>query len=89
MTKKYSNTPKGRAKIPKSPGAYNLKSRNDKTVYTGETKNLQRRVKEHNRDPNKHFSTVTVSPTKTKGQANKIENRRLAQSKPKYNKTKK
>lgn len=89
MSKIYSNTKKSRSEIPKKPGAYNLKNRKSETVYTGMTNNLKRRIKEHHYDKSKQFASVTVKPTKTKAQANRIENRRLSSKKPKENKTKK
>lgn len=89
MKKTYSNTNKSRNQIPKKPGAYNLKNRQGKTTYTGMTKNLNRRIKEHHYDKSKHFTSVTITPTKTKIQANKLENKRLSSKKPAYNKTKK
>ncbi len=87
--KTYANTKKSRSKIPKSAGVYNLKSKSGKTKYTGMTKNLNRRIKEHNSDPKKHFSKVSITQTKTKSQANKLENKRLSQKKPSGNKMKK
>ncbi len=89
LKKAYSNTKKSRNQIPKSPGVYNLKNRQRKTVYTGMTKNLNRRIKEHNYDKSKHFTYVVITPTKTKAQANKIEDYRLSNKKPAYNKKKK
>ncbi|UYP46500.1 hypothetical protein NEF87_002785 [Candidatus Lokiarchaeum ossiferum] len=88
-SKTYSNTKKSRSKIPKSPGVYNLKSKSGKTAYTGMTNNLNRRIKEHHQDPSKHFSKVSVKTTKTRAQANSIENRRLKNNKPSGNKMKK
>lgn len=85
--KTYPNTPKGRRQIPSKPGSYVLKDRNDKTLYYGETKNLNRRIKEHHYDKSKHFSLVSVTPTQTKSQARKLEDRRLQQKKPPLNKT--
>lgn len=88
MVKKYPNTPKSRKKIPSRPGAYNLKNLKGKTVYTGETKNLRRRVAEHNRDKSKHFSHVTITPTTSKTKAKQVEKKRLKNSKPPENKRK-
>lgn len=89
LKKTYPNTKKNRSQIPKSPGAYNLKNRQGQTVYTGMTKNLNRRIKEHHYNKSKHFSRVAITPTKTKGQANRYEDRRLSNKKPAYNKKKK
>jgi excinuclease UvrABC nuclease subunit len=89
LKKTYKNTKKSRNQLPKSPGAYNLKNRQGKTFYTGMTKDLNRRVKEHHYDKSKHFDRVTITPTKTKTQANKIENSRLSNKKPATNKKKK
>ena len=88
MVKKYPNTPKSRKKIPSRPGAYNLKNKKGKTVYTGETKNLRRRVAEHNRDEKKKFSYVTITPTPSKAKAKQVEKKRLKSSKPPENKKK-
>jgi len=77
LGKTYKNTPKGRSKLPSKPGAYNLKNRNGKTVYTGETKNLNSRIKDHHYDKSKHFSYITITPTKSKQRAEKIEKKRL------------
>ena len=89
LKKTYTNTRKSRNHIPKSPGVYNLKNRQGKTVYTGMTKNLNRRIKEHHYDKSKHFAGVAITPTKTKAQANKIEDIRLSNKKPAHNKKKK
>lgn len=89
MKKTYTNTKKSRNQIPKSPGVYNLKNRQGKTVYTGMTKNLNRRIKEHHYDKSKHFDRVAITQTKSKAQANKIEDRRLSSKKPAQNKKKK
>lgn len=89
MGKTYNNTQKGRKNIPTTPGAYTLKDRKRKEMYQGMTKNLNRRIKEHHYDKTKHFAFVSITPTKTKVQANKIENRRLSNKKPTYNKKKK
>ncbi len=86
MTKSYSNTKKGRSEIPKTAGAYNLKNRQGKTVYTGMTKNLNQRIKQHHYDKTKHFTSASVSPTKTKAKAKQVEKNRLSNNKPKYNK---
>ena len=88
MRKKYSNTPKGRREIPSKPGSYALKTRSGKSLYYGETKDLNRRIKEHHYDKTKHFSNVAITPTRTKTQAKKIEDRRLHQKKPPLNKRK-
>ena len=69
MGKTYKNTPKGRSKLPSKPGTYNLKNRNGETVYTGMTKNLNRRIKEHHYSKSKHFSYITITLTKSKQQA--------------------
>jgi len=87
-TKKYPNTSKGRSSVTKKPGAYNLKNNAGKTLYTGETKNLHRRIAEHHRDTSKHFSHFTVTPTSSKTQAKKIESNRLKSGKPPKNKQK-
>ena len=50
------------------------------------TKNLNRRVKEHHYDKNKHFASVSITPTRTKSKAETIEARRLKSNKPKENK---
>ncbi len=89
MSKTYNNTKKGRNSIPKKPGAYNLLDKNGKKKYTGHTNDLNRRIKEHHQDSQKHFSKVSTTETRSKQQANRIEDKRLAQSKPKYNKTRK
>ncbi len=86
--KTYSNTPKGRSSIPSKPGSYTLKSRSGKALYYGETNNLNRRIKEHYYDKAKHFSSVSIIPTKTKKQAERIEDRRLSQKNPPLNKKK-
>ena len=88
MGKTYSNTPKSRREIPSKPGSYTLKTRGDKALYYGETNDLNRRIKEHHYDTTKHFSKVSITPTKTKTQAKKIEDRRLRQKKPPLNKKK-
>lgn len=85
LKKTYPNTKKSRNQIPKSPGVYNLKNRQRKTVYTGMTKNLNQRIKEHHYDKSKHFTHVAITPTKTKTQANKIEDQRISNKKPAYN----
>ncbi len=89
LKKTYTNTKKSRNEIPKSPGVYNLKNRQGQTVYTGMTKNLNRRINEHHYDKSKHFARVAITPTKTKAQANKIEDSRLSNKKPAHNKKKK
>lgn len=89
MTNSYPNTKKGRVGIPKTAGAYNLKNRQGKTVYTGMTKNLNQRIKQHHYDKTKHFTSVSVSPTKSKAKAKQVEKKRLSNYKPKYNKKKK
>lgn len=88
MPKKYPNTSKSRKKIPAKPGAYNLKNRNEKTVYTGHSKNVRRRINEHNKNKNLHFSYITVTLTKTKSKAHQIESNRLENEKPPKNKKK-
>lgn len=88
IVKKYPNSRKRRNRIPQSAGAYNLKNRKGKTVYTGMTKNLRQRIKQHHYDKSKHFSHFTVTPTKTKAEANKIENNRLKRKKPRGNRKK-
>ena len=60
MAKTYSNTKKGRGKIPKKAGAYNLRNQKGKVVYTGETKNLSRRIKEHHYDKRLHYHMQTL-----------------------------
>ncbi len=89
LKKTYSNTKKSRSQIPRSPGAYNLKNRQGQTVYTGMTKNLNRRIKEHHYDKTKQFTRVAITPTKTKSQANKVEDIRLSNKKPAKNKKRK
>lgn len=86
MGKTYKNTPKGRSELPSKPGTYNLKNRNGETIYTGMTKNLNRRIKEHHYDKSKHFSYITFISTKSKQQAKKIEKKRLKYHKPSLNK---
>lgn len=86
MGSSHPNTKKGRSKIPSKPGAYNLKDRNGHVVYTGMTKDLNRRVKEHHYDKSMHFAKVSITPTKTKSSADKIEDRRLKSRKPPQNK---
>ena len=86
MAKTYKNTPKGRSELPSKPGTYNLKNRNGETIYTGMTKNLNRRIKEHYYDKSKHFSYITFTPTKSKQQAKRIEKKRLKYHKPSLNK---
>ena len=87
MAKKcYPNTKKSRSQITSGPGTYNLKDRNGKTVYTGMSKNVKQRVKQHHYDKSKHFASVCVTPTKTRKEANQLENRRLKQHKPPENK---
>ncbi|MFW9970474.1 MAG: GIY-YIG nuclease family protein [Candidatus Odinarchaeota archaeon] len=88
MGKTYANTPKSRREIPSKPGSYALKTQSGKSLYYGETNNLNRRIKEHHYDKSKHFSKVSITPTKTKSQAKKIEDRRLHQKKPPLNKKK-
>lgn len=61
---KHINNDKGRSEVPRRPGAYNLKDRRGRTIYTGSTNNLRRRIAEHSRDPTKHFSSFTVSSTR-------------------------
>lgn len=89
MTKSFSNTKKGRSEIPKKSGAYNLKNSQGKTVYTGMTKNLNQRIKQHHYDKKKHFAAASVTPTKSKAKAKQVEKKRLSNNKPKYNKKKK
>lgn len=89
MAKSYKNTKKGRSKVPKKPGAYNLKNKTGKTVYTGETNDTHRRIGEHHRDSKKHFAYATVTQTRTKAAANRIEDKRLSVKKPPQNKKKK
>lgn len=89
MTKKFPNTKKGRSEVPKKPGVYNLKDRGGKTVYTGESKNVHRRIGEHHRDPKKRFASTTVTTTRTKTEANRLEDKRLSRKKPPQNKMKK
>ncbi len=88
MGKTYGNTPKGRFEIPKKPGAYNLRNKRGVVIYTGMTNNLKRRIKEHSYDKSKQFTSITITATKTKSQANKLENKRLHSKKLPYNKTK-
>lgn len=88
MGKTYSNTLKSRREIPSKPGSYTLKNRSGKALYVGETNNLNRRIKEHHYDTTKHFSKVSITPTRSKSQARKIEDRRLHQRKPPLNKKK-
>lgn len=89
MTKSYPNTKKGRSKVPKKPGAYNLKDRSGRTVYTGETNDTHRRIGEHYRDSKKQFAYTTVTQTRTKAAANRLEDKRLSRRKPPQNKKKK
>ena len=89
LKKTYPNTKKSRNQIPKKAGAYNLKNQQGKTTYTGMTKNLNRRIKEHHYDKSKQFASVSITPTRTKAQANKLENKRLSSKKPTQNKKKK
>jgi len=86
MVKTYPNTKKGRNEIPKKPGAYNLKNKSGKTIYTGSTGNLKRRIAEHHSDPIKHFASVSITITPTERQAKKIEEKRLKTRKPSQNK---
>ncbi|MFX1394821.1 MAG: GIY-YIG nuclease family protein [Promethearchaeota archaeon] len=86
MVKTYPNTKKSRNLIPKKPGAYNLKDKSGKVVYTGMTKDLNRRVKEHHYDKSKHFASVSITPTRSKSKAKTIEKRRLKSNKPSENK---
>ena len=85
LGKSYNNTPKGRSEIPAKPGAYNLRNKSGEIIYTGETENLKRRIKEHHYDKTKHFSSITITSTKTKKQAKNIETRRLRAKKPRLN----
>ena len=89
MGKTYKNTSKGRKEIPSVSGTYNLKNREGKTIYTGMTKNLNRRIREHHYDKFKRFSYVSITPTKSKNVAKLIENRRLKARTPRLNKMKK
>jgi len=86
--KTYPNTKKGRSQVPSRPGAYNLRNRSEKVIYTGETKDLNRRIKEHHYDRSKQFSKVSITPTKSKASAEKIEQKRLKSGKPPQNKRK-
>jgi len=86
LGKTYKNSPKGRSELPSKPGTYNLKNRNGETIYTGMTKNIKRRIKEHHYDKSKHFSYITFISTKSKQQAKKIEKKRLKYHKPLLNK---
>jgi len=88
MAKKYPNTPKSRKKIPAKPGVYNLKDRMGRTIYTGHSKNVRRRVSEHNLDKSMHFSHVAVTQTRSKSKARQIESNRLNNKKPTKNKQK-
>lgn len=85
MGKTYKNTPKGRSEIPIQPGAYNLRKRNGEVIYTGMTSNLKRRITEHHYDRKKRFSYITITETKTKQKAKKVESKRLRYSKPSKN----
>jgi len=89
LTNSYPNTKKGRSEIPKKPGAYNLKNRQGTTVYTGMTKNLNQRIKQHHYNKSKHFMSVIVTPTKSKNRAKQVERNRFSNKKQKYNKKKK
>lgn len=60
----YKNTPKGRSEIPEKPGKYSLKNKKGVVIHTGMTINLKRRVKEHHYDKLKHFTYITIIPTK-------------------------
>ena len=86
LGKTYKNSPKGRSEIPAKPGTYNLRNRNGKVIYTGMTNDLKRRIKEHHYDKSKHFTYITITSTKTKQQAKKIEMKRLKYHKPSLNK---
>jgi len=86
VAKTYKNTKKGRNKIPKKPGAYNLKDKGGKTIYTGSSKNVNRRIPEHHRDKKKHFASASITITPTKRKAKKIEKKRLKARKPLLNK---
>ncbi len=88
LVKTYSNTKKGRTSIPSTPGAYTLKDQKGNPKYQGMTKNLNRRIKEHHYDKSKHFAKASVTPTKSKSQAKRIEKKRLSNRKPAYNKKK-
>ncbi len=86
MAKTYKNTKKGRKKIPKKPGVYNLKDKGGKTIYTGSSKNVHRRIPEHHRDKKKHFASAFITITPTKIKATKIEKKRIKARKPQLNK---
>ncbi len=89
LVKIFKNTPKGRSELPSRPGAYNLKNQKGEVIYTGMTENLNRRIKEHHYDKSKHFAYITITPTKSKHEANMIENNRLKYHKSALNKKKK
>jgi len=72
--------------IPNKSGAYNLRDRNGKVIYTGMTNDLNRRVKEHHYEKSKHFASVSITPTRSKSQAKVIEKQRLKSHKPSENK---
>jgi len=88
MVKKSFNTPKGRKLLPSRPAVYNLKDRLGKTIYTGMTGNLKRRISVHHGTLNKHFQSLTYKLTRTRAQAGEIESNRLHLRKPLLNKKK-
>ncbi len=86
MAKSKPNTKKGRSSAPESPGVYRLKAKDGKTNYEGSTNNLQRRIKEHHRDPNKHFSKFTYEQKESTRDARTKEKSDLKKDKPPENK---
>lgn len=46
LGKTYSNTKKGKGKVPTRPCAYSLKGRSGKVKYYGETNNLSKKRRE-------------------------------------------
>ena len=86
MASSHKNTRKGRKGVPSKPGVYNLKNRKGNTIYTGHSKNVNQRIKQHHADPNKHFASTTVVSKKSKKDARTAEKKRLKKKKPRDNK---
>jgi len=87
MKKEYPNTPKSRREIPCIPGAYSLKNKKGDIIYTGESNCMKRRMREHHSNKGLRFSSVIITPTKSKSYAKNIEHIRLMSKMPEKNKS--
>ncbi len=73
LRKTYKNTPKGRSELPSKQGEYHLKNRKGEVIYTGKTKNISRKIKEHHYDKSKDFAYITIISKKSQQEVKRLK----------------